>query len=97
MTNITFSIDKTLHSQMRAHPEIKWTEILRQSIRDFLAKIDEPKEISMQELRARLSPESLENLTHLDIEKEGKFTAQSQKMEEARLKHLEELEKQADE
>ncbi|KKM60401.1 hypothetical protein LCGC14_1542160, partial [marine sediment metagenome] len=36
MTNITFSVDDNLHKKMKEHPEIKWTEILRQSIANYL-------------------------------------------------------------
>ncbi len=39
MTNITFSIDDDIHKKMKEHPEIKWTEILRQSIIKYLKNV----------------------------------------------------------
>lgn len=31
--NITLSVDEELHREMKAHPEIKWSEVARQAFR----------------------------------------------------------------
>jgi len=41
MPNITFSVDADLYKRMKKYPEIKWSEILRRSIVDYLKKLEE--------------------------------------------------------
>ncbi len=50
MTNVTFSVDEKLYSQMKKHPEIKWSEIFRNAIKDYLVFLERPKIISGKEL-----------------------------------------------
>ncbi len=57
MTNITFSLPKDLFDRMKSHPEIKWTEVVRQSIHNFLDNLEEIEEISSEDLRKRLALE----------------------------------------
>lgn len=97
MTNITFSIDADLHRKMRAHPEIKWTEILRKSIRDYLARLDQAHQIPMQELRDRLAASAIATLDNIDEQREDEFNAKVQEMEEERLQELSRLEQQGEE
>jgi len=66
MTNITFSVDNDLHKKMKEHPEIKWPEILRQSIRNYLKKVEEMDVISIKDFRKRLDPELLKKIKELD-------------------------------
>jgi hypothetical protein len=96
MTNITFSIDKELHKKMKSHPEIKWTEILRRAIVDFLNKMEEPDQISVEELRNQLDAETLHKIDTLDPAKEIEFYEKSKKLESARMKHLLELERSSE-
>ena len=51
MTNMTFSLDNDLYQRMKRHPEIKWTEILRQSLVNYLNKIEQPEKMTMEELQ----------------------------------------------
>lgn len=66
MTNITFSIDDDVHRKMKEHPEIKWTEILRQSIINYPKKVVEIDVISIKDFRKRLDPKLLQKLNELD-------------------------------
>ncbi|MHA1438670.1 MAG: hypothetical protein ACTSPD_13940 [Promethearchaeota archaeon] len=70
MTNITFSIDDDIHKKMKEHPEIKWTEILRQSILTYLKKITEIDTIPIKEFRKRLDSDLLQKIEKLDEQKE---------------------------
>ena len=88
MTNITFSINKELHKRMKTHPEIKWTEILRRAIMDFLNKMEEPDQISVEELRTQLDAETLRKIDTLDKAKEIEFYEKSKVQESARMKYL---------
>mgnify|MGYP001583059189 CR=1 FL=1 len=40
MTNITLSIEDSVYKQMRQHSEIKWSELVRQSIKHFLTQLN---------------------------------------------------------
>ncbi|MHA1292533.1 MAG: hypothetical protein ACTSQJ_07695 [Promethearchaeota archaeon] len=70
MTNITFSKDDDIHKKMKEHPEIKWTEILRQSILTYLKKITEIDTIPIKEFRKRLDSDLLQKIEKLDEQKE---------------------------
>ncbi|MHA1719086.1 MAG: hypothetical protein ACTSWX_01035 [Promethearchaeota archaeon] len=93
MTNITFSISKDLHQRIRAHPEIKWSEIVRRSIREFLLKIEEREKITTEQLKEILGKDTLEIIDSLDPKLETKFTEKIDKMEQERLQNLQNLER----
>lgn len=97
MTNITFSVDDDIHKKMKEHPEIKWTEILRQSIINYLKKVEEIDVISVKDFRKRLDPELLKKIKELDDQEEILFYKKAKKMEQERLNHLQELKRSADE
>ncbi len=40
MPNMTFSLPRELHAEMRAHPEIKWAEVARSAIRRQLRRLE---------------------------------------------------------
>ncbi len=84
MVNYTFSINPELHKQMRDHPEIKWSEVLRQSIVDYLAKIKRGSAITTQELRKRLKID----LSNIDVEKEIALTREGRRLSEKRAREL---------
>ena len=66
MTNITFSVDDDLHKKMKEHPEIKWDIIFRQSIIEYLEKVDKREIVPINEFRKRLEPEILQKIKELD-------------------------------
>ncbi len=97
MTNITFSVDDDLHKKMKEHPEIKWTEILRQSIAKYLKKVEEIDVLSINDFRKRLDPEIQKKIKELNEQDEIPFYKEAKKIEEERLKRLQELERSVDE
>ncbi|KKK43962.1 hypothetical protein LCGC14_1052540 [marine sediment metagenome] len=97
MTNITFSVDGDLHKKMKEHPEIKWTEILRQSIVNYLKKVEEIDVLSIKDFKKRLDQETLRKIDELNDQDEIMFYEKSKKLEEERLKHLQELKRSKDE
>jgi len=44
-------MDEEFNKKMKEHREIKWTEILRIAISDYLSKIEKPSVIYIKELR----------------------------------------------
>jgi predicted CopG family antitoxin len=61
MTNVTLSLPEDLHSRMKQHSEIRWSEVIRKTISE---KID------TLELMDRLASKS--RLTRADVEKLSK-------------------------
>jgi len=96
MTNITFSIDDDIHKKMKKHPEIKWTEILRQSIIKYLKNVEEIDVISIKDFKERLNPELLQKIEELDEQEEILFYKEAKKMEQERLNRLQDLERSSD-
>ena len=96
MTNITFSVDSELHKKMKEHPEIKWTEILRQSIVSYLKKVEEIDVLSVKDFKERLDQETLMKIDALNDQDEKMFYDRAKKLEEERLKQLQELERSVD-
>ena len=96
MTNITFSVDDDLHKKMKEHPEIKWTEILRQSIINYLKKVEEIDEISIEDFRSRLEPEILKKIDRLDEKSEINYYTQVKKKEHERMAALQKFKKEED-
>ncbi len=97
MTNITFSVDDELHKKMKEHPEIKWTEILRRFIANYLKKVKEIDILSFNDFRKRLDPEIQKKIGELNEQDETSFYEEAKKIEEERLKRLQELERSVDE
>ncbi|KKK44291.1 MAG: hypothetical protein Lokiarch_19670 [Candidatus Lokiarchaeum sp. GC14_75] len=96
MTNITFSVDDELHKKMKEHPEIKWTEILRQSIANYLKKVEEIDVLSINDFRKRLDPDIQRKIEKLNEQDETSFYEEAKRIEEERLKQLQELERSVD-
>ena len=96
MTNITFSVDDDIHKKMKEHPEIKWTEIVRQSIINYLKNVEEIDVISIKDFRERLDPELLQKIEELEEQEEILFYKEAKKMEQERLNRLRDLERSSD-
>ena len=70
MPNITLSIPDEIYRKMKKYSEIKWSEIVRKAIVDYLKKLEESKtEISTKELLEELSNDFKKCLDELDFEK----------------------------
>ncbi|KKL92770.1 hypothetical protein LCGC14_1881340, partial [marine sediment metagenome] len=82
--------------KMKDHPEIKWTEILRQSIANYLKKVEEIDILSINDFRKRLDPEIQKKIKELNGEDEISFYLKAKKIEEERLKRLQELQRSVD-
>lgn len=70
MPNITLSIPEDIYKKMKKYSEIKWSEVIRRAIVDYLEKLEESRtEISSEELLNELGDEFKESLNKLDFEK----------------------------
>ncbi len=66
MVNITLSVPGDLHKRMARHPEIKWTEVIRKKLDEYLDSLEEVDEISSASLRQKYKME-IEEITEKDI------------------------------
>jgi hypothetical protein len=89
MANITFHVDPDTHARMKKHPEIKWSEIFRRSIIEYLGKLETSESMTTRELMSRLSDgarDIIKNLGEgLDIEKEAGIITKLHEVDAARV------------
>jgi hypothetical protein len=73
MTNITLSIPNEVHFKMKTHKEIRWSEVVRRAITDYIGKLEEKgSEISTKDLLEELGDDFKKNLSELSFEKAEK-------------------------
>ncbi|AFL95899.1 hypothetical protein CL1_1702 [Thermococcus cleftensis] len=68
MPNITLSIPPDLYRRMKKHPEIKWSEVARKAIAEYLAKI-EAEELGSEEILSLLGEDFRRELESTPLEK----------------------------
>ncbi len=93
MTNVTFSVDDDIHKKMKEHPEIKWTEILRNSIIEYLKKVEEIDVLAIEEFRKNLDQDILNMIEELDEGEELKFYQKTKQKEKERMEIQQKLER----
>ncbi len=64
---LTLSIPREIYEKMKKHPEVKWSEIARKAIIEYLKKLEE--EIDTEELLKELGEDFAEELDKIDLEK----------------------------
>ncbi len=70
MPNITLSIPDNIYKKMKKYSEIRWSEVVRKAIVDYLKKLEEVRtEISTKELLKELGDDFKKSLDDLELEK----------------------------
>jgi hypothetical protein len=86
---ITFHVDPDTHDRMKKHPEIKWSEVFRRSIIEYLGELETSETMTTRELMSRLSDGARDIIKklgeNLDIEKEAGIIKQLHEVDAARL------------
>ena len=73
MTNITLSLPDEVHLKMKMHKEIRWSEVVRRAITDYIGKLEEKgSEITTKDLLEELGDDFRKNLSELSFEKAEK-------------------------
>ncbi len=73
MTNITLSISDEVYARMKLHKEIKWSEVVRKAITDFIGKLEERgSEMTTKDLLEDLGDDFRKTLTEMSLEKAAK-------------------------
>jgi hypothetical protein len=86
MVHMTLNIPKDLHDRMKRYPEIKWSEVARRSIAEYLVEIADS--IDGGELAKLLKAETLEAIKSLDKEEIGEMYREAVRLEWERMKSL---------
>ena len=60
--NLTLAVPPELHRKMKAHPEIKWSEVVRRIIAQRIEDLETMDRIAR---RSRLTPRDVAELDHL--------------------------------
>ena len=60
MTNITLALEDTLHERMKRHPEIRWSEVVRKSIRQKVEMLDAMDKIAS---KSRLTKKDVDEIS----------------------------------
>ena len=83
MTNLTLSISKEIYERMKRHPEVKWSEIARRAILDYLAKIEGI--VSSEDLLRKLGEDFEKDLDNISIDDIIKYYRKMREEEWRRL------------
>ncbi|AMM53557.1 hypothetical protein [Pyrococcus kukulkanii] len=86
MPNITLSIPPDVYERMKKHKEVKWSEVARRAIIEYLEKIEEKFEISNDELLKMLGEDFVKDLESIPDEKFEEYYEKTREAEWKRLK-----------
>jgi len=78
---------------IKEHPEIKWTEILRNSIIEYLKKVEKIDVLPIEEFRKNLDQDILNMIEVLDEGEELKFYQKTKQQEKERTEIQQKLER----
>ncbi len=84
MPNITLSVPPDLYRRMKRHPEIKWSEVARKAIAEYLAKI-EAEELGSDEILSLLGEDFKKELESTPVEEYEKALKETRDAEWKRL------------
>jgi len=68
MPNITLSIPEELYRKMKKHPEVRWSEVARKAIIEFLRKVEGEFKTSTDELLEELGRDFVKDLSEISFE-----------------------------
>ena len=86
MTNITLSLPDEVHVKMKMHKEIRWSEVVRRAIIEYIGKLeDKGSEITTKDLLKELGDDFRKSLNELSFEKAEK---EYKKMRDAEWKRV---------
>jgi len=86
MAHLTLSVPKELYEEMRKHPEIKWSEVARAAIGEYLSKLGSKSTSS--EVLLMLPSETRMKLGSISAEEAKRIYSEMVKGEWNRMKYL---------
>lgn len=86
MVNVTVSIPEDLHEKMKEYSEVKWSEVVRKALAEYVGRLEIIKRgIVPSEKLAMILRESKLDVTSIDLEKALKYYDEGRKLEWKRL------------
>ncbi len=87
MPTMTLSIPPELYHKMKKHPEIKWSEVARKAITEYLMELENSRtEISMEEFRELLGKETVGDIESTPNEVYEEYYKKARELEWERTK-----------
>ncbi len=86
MAHITLSVPKDLYDKMSRHPEIKWTEVARKAIAEYLSKLGAKS--TAGEIFDMLTPDTKQKLGRASQKSAKRFFSEVERRQWKRLKSL---------
>ena len=86
MVNITVSIPPELCEKMKRHSEVKWSEVVRKALANYVDRLDivEGGVVPMKKLAKKLQDSGVD-ISSIDLEKAIKYYEEGRKLEWKRL------------
>ncbi|KUH34425.1 hypothetical protein APY94_01980 [Thermococcus celericrescens] len=87
MPTMTLSIPPELYRKMKKHPEIKWSEVARKAIAEYLSELENSRtEMSMLEFRELLGDELIRDIESVPDEAYEEYYKKARDLEWERTK-----------
>jgi len=86
MANITISLPKDLCEKMKRHSEVKWSEVVRKALSDYVDRLEivEGGVVPMKTLAKRMKEKGVD-VSKIDLEKAIKYYEEGRKLGRKRL------------
>jgi metal-responsive CopG/Arc/MetJ family transcriptional regulator len=86
MANLTVSIPKELYEKMKRHSEVKWSEVVRKALSDYVDRLElvEDGVVPMETLAKRMKERGVD-VSKIDLEKAIKYYEEGRKLGRKRL------------
>jgi metal-responsive CopG/Arc/MetJ family transcriptional regulator len=86
MANITISLPKELCEKMKRHSEVKWSEVVRKALSDYVDRLEivEGGVVPMKTLAKRMKEKGVD-VSKIDLEKAIKYYEEGRKLGRKRL------------
>lgn len=86
MVNITISIPKELYDKMKRYSEVKWSEVVRKALADYVGRLEivEGGVVSSEKLAAMLKDSNLD-VSGIDLGKAVEYYEKGRKLEWKKL------------
>jgi hypothetical protein len=86
MVNLTVSISQELCEKMKLHSEVKWSEVVRKALANYLERLEivEGGVVQMKKLAKKMKDSGID-VSKIDLDKAVEFYEEGRKLEWKRL------------
>jgi hypothetical protein len=86
MANMTISIPQKLHEKLKKHSEVKWSEVVRKALTDYVERLEEVEGgvVPIEKLAEELKDAGID-ISTLDLDKAIEYYEEGRKLGRKRL------------